>query len=294
MRLSQFGVGAITSPQREKPFSARRGVDQQRFAGPARRQCRQPENESHAFHAATTATGEMPMKIVALLLALLCAGCASYVTPGGSVRLSDIDRADIAAAAARKPSPNFPARLAIVRVQAPRYYSYSGQAYGGGQYSVLTTQELLGDTDVKSVESWPSLAAVVTVNRLLLPDRFDSLDDLRLASAKLQADVLLVYTMDTTFRVLGRRYAPLSPISLGILPDRDAFVTSTASAVFVDVRTGFVYGLAEGSAQVSNLTNIWSSRTTIDRKRLEAEQQSFAKLVTAAATTWDGIVRQYQ
>lgn len=39
------------------------------------------------------------MKILALLLALLCTGCASYVTPGGPVNLADIDRADIAAAA---------------------------------------------------------------------------------------------------------------------------------------------------------------------------------------------------
>jgi hypothetical protein len=234
------------------------------------------------------------MKILALLLALLCAGCASYVTPGGPVRLADIDRADIAAAAARKPSPNFPARLAIVRIQVPMYYSYSNRAYGGGQYSVLTTQELLDENDVKSIESWPSLAAIVTVNRLLLPDRFESLDDLRLGAAKLQADVLLVYTLDTTFRVLGRKYAPLSPISLGILPDRDAFVATTASAVFVDVRTGFVYGVAEGTAQVSNLTNVWSKGATVDRKRLEAEQESFKELLAAAATTWAGIARQYQ
>jgi hypothetical protein len=236
----------------------------------------------------------MTMKILALLLALFCAGCASYVTPGGSVKLADIDRADIAEAAARKPSPNFPARLAIVRVQAPAYYSHSNRAYGGGQYSVLTTQELLGETDRKSIESWPSLAGVVTLNRLLLPDRFDSLDDLRLAAAKLQADVLLVYTMETTFRVLGRRYAPLSPISLGILPDRDAFVAATASAVFVDVRTGFIYGVAESTAQASNLTNVWSKGATIDRKRLEAEQEAFGKLLTAGATTWAGIARQYQ
>jgi hypothetical protein len=234
------------------------------------------------------------MKILAVLLALLCAGCASYVTPGGPVRLEDIDRADIAAAAARKPSPNFPARLAIARIQAPGYFSYSNASYGGGQFSVLTAQELLGDTDVESIASWPSLAGVLTINRLLLPAKFQSLDDLRLAAAKVQADVLLVYTLDTTFRVLGRRYAPLSPISLGLVPDRDAYVTSTASAAFIDVRTGFIYGLAEGTSQISGLTNVWSSGATVDRKRLAAERESFGRLLTAAATTWAGVVRQYQ
>jgi hypothetical protein len=239
--------------------------------------------------------GDMPMKVLALLLTLLCAGCASYVTPGGAVKLSDIDRPDIAAVAARKPSPSFPARLAIARIQAPDYDSYSNnRGYGGGRYTVLTTQELFGETDVKSIESWPSLAAVVTLNRLLLPDRFDSLDDLRLAAASLQADVLLVYTIDTSFDVLGRRYAPLSPISLGIIPDRDALVSATASAIFVDVRTGFVYGVAEGSAQKSDLTNLWSKGATLDRKRLEAEREAFAKALAAAATTWAGIARQHQ
>jgi hypothetical protein len=234
------------------------------------------------------------MKIFALLLALVCAGCASYVTPGGPVKLADIDRTDIAEAVTRKPSPNFPARLAIVRVQAPAYSSYSSRAYGGGQFSVLTTQEVLGDTDVQSIASWPSLAGVVTVNRLLLPHWFDSLDDLRVAAAKVQADVLLIYTLDTSFRVLGRRYAPLSSISLGILPDRDAYVAATASAVFVDVRTGFVYGVAEGTAQISGLTNVWSKGATVDRKRLEAEREAFGKGLAAAATTWAGIVHQYQ
>src|SRR5512139_340834 len=42
------------------------------------------------------------MKIVVFALMLICAGCASYVTPGAAVRLQDIDRPDIAAAAARK------------------------------------------------------------------------------------------------------------------------------------------------------------------------------------------------
>lgn len=225
---------------------------------------------------------------------LLCAGCASYVTPGAGVRLQDIDRADIAAAAARKPSPNFPARLAIVRVQAPRYSSYSSEAYGGGRFSVLTTQELVTEADMKALAGWPSLAGIVPINSLLLPTKFESLDDLRLAAAKVQADIMLIYTVDTSFRVLGRSYAPLSAISLGTLPDRDAYVTSTASALFVDVRTGFIYGVAEGTAKVSDLTSFWSSRSTVDRKRLEAEEQSFDKLVASAATTWAGVAHQYQ
>jgi hypothetical protein len=94
----------------------------------------------------------------------------------------------------------------------------------------------------------------VPINRLLLPPKLDSLDDLRLASAQVQADIVLVYTLDTSFRIQGRGYGPLAAISLGVVPDRDAYITSTASALFIDVRTGFIYSVAESTAKASGLT----------------------------------------
>ncbi len=228
-----------------------------------------------------------------LLVVVLLSGCASYVTPGGPVRLEDIDRADIAAVAARKPSPNFPARLAVARVQATGYKSYSAEAYGAGGYSVVTTQELMTDGQMQALSAWPSVAGVAPVSRLLLPASLRSLDDLRLSAAKLQADVLLVYTLDTAFRINGRGYGPLTAISLGIVPDRDAHVTSTASALFIDVRTGFVYGVAEATAKASELTSIWNSSDTVDRKRLDAEREAVGLLLAEAGKTWSGIAGQY-
>ncbi len=120
------------------------------------------------------------------------------------------------------------------------------------------------------------------------------MNDLRLVAAKVQADIIFVYTLDTTFRIQGRGYGPLAVLSLGLVPDRDARVTSTASAVFMDVRTGFIYGLGEATARASGLTNVWSSSDTIDKKRLEAEQEAFDQLISEAGITWAGIVRQYQ
>jgi hypothetical protein len=236
------------------------------------------------------------MRFVVLAFVLLagCSACASYVTPGGPVNLRDIDRPEIAQAAARKPSPHFPARLAIVRVQAPEYKSYSAEAYSSGRFSVLTTQELLTDEHVKTIQAWPELAGFVPINRLLLPPKLESFDDLRLAAAQVQADILLIYTLDTTFRVQGHGYAPLAAISLGVIPDRDAHITSTASALFTDVRTGFIYGVAESTQKVSGLTNFWGSQSTIDRKRVEAEQGAFDKLLSQASTTWAGISKQWQ
>ena len=230
-----------------------------------------------------------------LLLAAVAAmtGCASYITPGGPVRLGDVNRHDIAEVAARRPVATFPARIAIVRVQAPDYRSRSAQAFASGRFSVMTAQELLSEDDQRAMHAWPSVAGLAPINRLLLPEKLDTLDDLRLAAAGVQADVLMVYTVDTAFRVQGRGYGPLAAISLGLVPDRDAFVTSTASALLVDVRSGFVYGVAEGTAKASGLTNAWSSGDTVDRKRLEAEREAFARLLTESRRTWTGVALQY-
>jgi len=233
------------------------------------------------------------MRTISILILGLLAGCASYVTPGGPANLDAINRADIAEVASRKPASSFPARIAIARVQASNYRSYSAAPMVTGRYSVITTQELLTDAALARVTAWPKVVAAPSINRLLLPAKVETIEDLRVAGAKLQADVLLVYTLDTSFRVQGRGVGPLSVVSLGLIPDRDAYISTTASAVFADVRTGYIYGVAEFSAKASGLTNAWGSREVIDRKRIEAEKEAFAGLINEAGNTWAGIVSQY-
>jgi hypothetical protein len=232
---------------------------------------------------------------ISVLIAALCfiTGCASYITPGAGVRLNDINRADIAEIAARKPAANFPARIAVARVQAPDYRSPSARPLASGRFSVITAQELLSESDMQAINAWPQMAGLAPINRLLLPATLDSVDDLRASAAKVQADILLVYTIDTSFRVQGRGYGPLTAISLGLVPDRDAYITSTASAVLMDVRTGFIYGLAESTAKTSGLTNAWGSKDKVDRKRIEAEQQAFRLMLGETEKTWSGVSRQY-
>lgn len=232
------------------------------------------------------------MRNLVVVLAVFLGGCASYVTPGGSVRLDNFDRADLTEVASRKPAASFPARIAVARVQAPNYRSYSSASYPSvGRYSVVTTQELATDENFQEIGAWPAVAGVAPISRLLLPDKLEKLDDLRLAAAKLQADILMIYTVDTTFTVQGRGYGPLAAISLGIVPDRDANVTATASAILIDTRTGFIHGVSEATAKATGLTNFWSSSDTVDKKRLEAERASFQLLVKDTAKTWAGIAK---
>jgi len=168
-------------------------------------------------------------------------------------------------------------------------YILSSWGIGSGNFAVVPTQELFSEEDLASVGNWSGVSAATPVGRLLIPAKLDSIDDLRLAAAKLQADVVMVYTIDTSFRVQGRSYGPLSAISLGLAPDRDAFVTSTASAIFTDVRTGYTYAVAESTAKASGLTNIWGSRGTIDRKRVETEQAAFRQMLIEAQKAWERV-----
>ncbi|MGH8503248.1 MAG: hypothetical protein ACREVE_12410 [Gammaproteobacteria bacterium] len=220
-------------------------------------------------------------------------GLRELRSPGGPARLEEIDRADIVKVAARKPAANFPASIAIARIQAEDYESYTSDGVGMGNFRVLTTQELATERQFQHISELPSVRGVAPINRLLLTSPLKSVDDLRLAAANVQADVLLIYTIDTTFRIEGRAYGPLSVISLGLIPNRDAHITSTASAIFKDVRTGFVYGLAESTAKASGLANVWNTRRTIDRKRVEAERKAFKRLIPEISKTWTGIARQY-
>lgn len=233
------------------------------------------------------------MRMIVVPIVALLVGCASYVTPGAPANLEAINRADIAEVASRRPAAVFPARIAIVRVQARDYCSSTSGPIAVGNYSVVPTQELLSTGALGGIAVWPSVQDVALVNRLLLPSRLESLDDLRVAAARLHTDIMFVYTVDTQFRVRGHGFGPLSVISLGLMPDRDACVTSTASAMFTDVRTGFVYAVAEATARATSLTNAWGSSDTVDLKRLEAEKAAVALLLLEGQRTWQGIVAQH-
>jgi hypothetical protein len=79
-------------------------------------------------------------------------------------------------------------------------------------------------------------------------------------------------------------------ISLGFLPTKKARVSATASAVALDVRTGFTYGVAEASAVDEQRASYWSSREAIDSARIEAERTAFRKLAGEIELLWSGIL----
>ena len=83
-------------------------------------------------------------------------------------------------------------------------------------------------------------------------------NDIPVAAASLRADLLLIYTFDTQFS--SDNYGgPLMVVSLGLLPTKVESVKTTASAVLLDTRTGYVHATAEGSGDAGQLANAWTS-----------------------------------
>jgi len=231
-------------------------------------------------------------------LAAVCvfavAGCSStYVTPGGPAQMSALTESDIAHEMTRQPSSPFPARVAVVRVQAPGYRSYNCDGYGSGRYTVVTARDAEKDSDFQRIEKLPKVAGVAPLNRMVIPYNLQTAKELRLAAASVKTDMLLVYTIDTSFRIEHHEIGPLEPIALGFLPNKEAVVTATASAALFDVRTGYIYGLTESTAKESQVASFWTSQQAADSSRGKAEAKAFDGLVTEFERTWKGVVDQY-
>lgn len=233
-------------------------------------------------------------KLVLLMGLIALSGCATYTTPGGPVNLTGINSPEIHDLMARDPAAEFPARIAFARVQSANYRSRTAFLYGYGEYSVVTNREFMSDEYVQRMSAMPGVHSVAPVTRLLIPEHLRSIDDLRTAGARLKSDMLVIFTLDTSFRVDGEMVGPLTVLSLGLLRDRETRVDTTASAVFIDVRTGFVYGVAEASASDSRSTNVWNSSAAVDQSRLKTERDAFEGLVEQLELAWQGIVAEHE
>ncbi len=239
------------------------------------------------------------------MLAALLAGCATYTTPGGPASMTALDLGAqpasiagessatapgdaISAAFARTPRARFPAQLVVVRIQAAGYASASSAGYGRGQFSVVTSRDIETDADFARLGVMPGVAGVARLNRLLLPGNL-GLDDVRSAAAELHGDTVLLYTLDTSFRTESDTFGPLQVVSLGFLKKHNAVVHSTCAAVLIDVRTGYVYGLAESSATEEQRANTWSTGDAIEASRLRAERDAFSQALGEIEKVWSEV-----
>jgi hypothetical protein len=228
-----------------------------------------------------------------LLLSLT--GCASYQTPGAGIGVGALSKADedIAEVMKREPASSYPARLAVARVQSPGYRTHNAYCYGKGRYCLVTTREIEKDQDFERVSRLPMVSHVAPLGRMLVAEEINSVKDLRLGAASLKTDMLLIYSIDTRFNVDSTDIGPLALISLGFLPNKKARVNSTASAALIDVRTGFIYGVAESTASEDQRASSWSTDAAIEASRLKAETTAFHGLLGEIEKLWTGVVAEH-
>jgi hypothetical protein len=124
----------------------------------------------------------MYFRLFLLTLSLCVAGCASYRTPGAGVPVGTLAKSgdDIAGVMNRQPAAEFPARIALARVQAADYGSANNGCYGAGRYCVVTVRDIESEDDIRRLQQLPMVAGVAGMTRVLLPDRLDTIHDLAL------------------------------------------------------------------------------------------------------------------
>lgn len=252
-----------------------------------------PGSSATCQSGVSTKTDSVQTLVLVLFVAAVLGGCATYRTPAGGVDIPAITDADIEELLRVEPASPFPARIAIARVQASGYVSSTNRGYGTGRYSIVTTRDIEDEADFLRVGRLPMVGAVAPLNRLLIPTQLDSLKDLRIAAARVRTDLLLLYSLDTAFHVESTPLGPLSTITLGFLPNKEARVTSTTSGALIDVRTGFVYGVAEATETEQQRANVWTSQDVIDESRLRAEKASFLTFLSELETLWKRTVEEY-
>jgi hypothetical protein len=224
-------------------------------------------------------------------------GCASsYIPPGPKADLQAFAPASIQEGFSAKPTSPFPASIAFVRVQAPQYTNYrfrtNAGVYGTGRYSVVTTREVEDEKILDRVAHLPQVAGITSINRMLLPQNLNGDRELREAAARLQADLLFVYTFDTSFFETDLA-KPLTVITLGLFPSRKVYVTTTLSALLIDTRTGYVYSTYETSKKAETLSTSWGSGDSADAVRRQNESETFGQLIDEVSSTWPKFLERY-
>ena len=128
---------------------------------------------------------------------------------------------------------------------------------------------------------------------MLLPERLEGDREIRGAASRLQADLVFLYTFDTSFFDTDMA-KPLSVITLGLSPTRKISAVTTCSALLIDTRTGYIYSAYEVTERAEPFSTSWGSRDSADEARRGNEQRAFKKLIDEFATTWPKVLERYR
>jgi len=240
----------------------------------------------------------LKLGILTIGLFLISSCATKYVTPGGSVNISELADEDISKILSNKPTAEFPVNIAIARIQSPQYTNWRYQRAMNnqpqdGRFSMVLTRDSEEDSAFEKLSKLDGVNQASPFNRLLLPYDYKSVKDLRLAAAKMKAEMLLVYTFDTEFIIDTKNYGPQNVFALGYLKNKEVKVVTTASAAIFDVQTEYLFGLAEATSSDIKKSNTWKKQDEVDALRIKTEKEAFNELVNEIEETWKNIRTEY-
>jgi hypothetical protein len=181
--------------------------------------------------------------------------------------------------------------LAIARVQAPGFVTYTGGSITKGPVSIVTQVDSEDPADIAKLGKMYAIRGTLGLNKMVLPDAVATEADLRKAAAETGADVLLVYTLDTQFFVPNRvEYG--EQVKLALVSDPAANVQTMASGVLVDVRSGRIMGQAQGTGKAFVNAGSADGGNVIDRSRRNAERAAFKAMTDEVAQRWTLIIER--
>ena len=210
---------------------------------------------------------------------------------GGVVEIVD-DRGQVVKVYGRKPTAKFPANMAVVRVQESGYRSCTSEGYGQGRFSVVFERDVEKEEDFARLNRAAGIAQISPLSRLLLSPDLQSEKDLRVAATRLQADMILIYTLDTQFYRTDKS-TPLTVISLGLGQTIDVRVTTSVSALVMDARTGYIYGTVEETAREERTTAALTTKNAYDQLRLKTERRAFEQFLDEFEVMWKKIIERH-
>lgn len=232
--------------------------------------------------------------LLCLIPFLFLTACATYRTPGAGAPLAELTGSGAGGTAERRtPQAPFPARIALVRVQAADYGATNPACHGAGRFCVMTLRNIESERDLQRLRELPRVAGLDSLPLSGLPSALNGADDLRALAEVQGADLLLLYTLDTRFTIDGAEYGPLADIKPGYLPNRGARVTARTAGELIDVRSGFVYLTAQTSAWRDQNAAVWVTSAAIEDERRMTERASFELFVDRFSELWRDVVVTY-
>jgi uncharacterized protein YceK len=235
--------------------------------------------------------------LLLLVLFIAMTGCSSvYTLPGKGVNFQAIgitvsprDKINLT----KRSEAKFPASLIIVRLQGSRYEDRTVQTYGSGSYCVIMTRDANVEKpdQIDMLGHMPLVSGIDSLRKLDLPETMENEQQLRTAALAENADMLLIYTFDDTFSNTAND--TMASFTFGLLATNNFTVSTTASAVLMDARTGLVYGAVEAISQKKGSAGANSFYSAAETVRGQVEAEAFDDLCTKTKRLWTNVVKQY-